>query len=735
MLQGFKDLNFPADYEYSSDGKNLPIEFYLTVFPIAKTIDLKLGYFSSNAIKLLAYGFARFLYNGGKLRIITNHYLYNADKELLDNKPFDNTILDLSNLEELKESLTKNDEHFFDCLKFLINKGRLEIVPVMLKPGNMAHYKQGVFTDFFGDKIFADGSCNFTGAGLIENGESISIFRSWGSGYEKRKINSKEPEIQSILSKENEKYKYLSIDDIKNAIQSIGKDKSVDILLSESPVVKNESIQYNQKIKKLISEERETIREQIISINENPRFPFNSEPRAYQKEAYQKWLSNNYSGLFAMATGTGKTITSLNCLLNLWIEYETYQAVILVPSKALVTQWKKECNLFNFKKIIEVSSSNNFWQRELNTLSASLIFSPNTDFIVIATYRSFESERFQKIFKKFPKTTLLIADEAHNIASPSIIPIIKELHLERRIALSATPNRRFDPEGNSTIEEVFNTKPPYTYSYSMRQAIDNGFLCQYIYHPYIAYLNEFELKEYKEITSKLVKFFDAEKQNFSDNSLVSRLLIQRKSVIHKAASKLEVFRSILCDIQKTHKKLNNALVYVPEGVDENNHQIMDNFLSVYEKQIPNSRAISYTGETPNRDVILDHFENGIYESIFSMKCLDEGIDIPRAEIAIFCSSTGNPRQFIQRRGRVLRNHSNKRRAYIYDLIVLPSKSSLGENRALEQKLVKDEMVRVIYFASLANNYYDTMKKLEPLCENYDLNIYALQRELEEDDGL
>lgn len=731
ILKGFKHLILPKNFEYSSDSDSLPIEFYLNVFPLSKQIDLKLGYFSTKALRLLAYGFARFIYNGGTLRIITNHYLYNSDRKLLDNAISNESELDLTDLEQIKTSLTGEEEHFFDCLRYLIKESRLEIVPVMLKPGRMAHYKQGVFTDFHGDQLFIDGSCNFTGAGLLENGESISVFRSWGSDYEKSKILSKKPQINRILEKNDEKYEYLNHEKILDAISTLGKERDVEELLSQSNRITEKETSINYKLKRLLVKEHESIAEEIKKTKETPRFPFNSKPRPYQEEAYENWRRNDHSGLFAMATGTGKTITALNSLLRLWQQEGFYQSIILAPSKALVSQWIDECKLFNFKNIIEVSSRNGRWVDELNTLCASILFNKKVSFIIVSTYSSFSKSRFQSVFKKIPSTALFIADEAHNIASQTMLPLLDNLHLSRRIALSATPTRQFDPEGNAIIERVFNTQPPYTYSFSMRQAIDEEFLCRYIYKPYITYLDDSELDAYKEISRKLLSFFDSESQKFQSNPIVQKLLIQRKSIIHKAKSKTATFRRILRDVKQQHGILKNALVYIPEGVDEDDDHFMDKFLNIFQEEFNNEKAVSYTSESLNKEAILDLFESGIYNAVFSMKCLDEGVDIPRAEIAIFCSSTGNPRQFIQRRGRVLRKHPEKDKAFIYDIIVLPRIDSESEFMSIERKLVKDEMTRVIYFSSLSENYYQIMDRLNAVCEDYDLNIYSLQSELEE----
>lgn len=728
----FKDINFPNNYEYSSDSNDLPLEFYLDVFPKSKTVYLKLGYFSSSAIKVLAYGFAQFIYRGGTIKIVTNHFLYSSDQELIDSELSNDSAIEanlLDDLNALKKALTSESEQFIDCLKFLIKINRVEIIPVMLLPNKMAHYKQGVFIDEEQNSIFMDGSCNFTASGLLENGENISVYRSWGEGFEKRKVTNKIKDILSICEKKSPQYKYLERSEILDAISSLGKERTIDELLKNEAELMN--IYLDKTNSKVIKKYKVEI-EKIIEIEKNePKFPFNSSPREYQQNAYSNWVKNNYKGVFSMATGTGKTITSLNCLLNIHKEQGFYQAVILVPGKTLLKQWIEEVNSFNFKNIIPASSDFPKWNVQVSELITSLLFDKQKSFVLITTYVTFTNEKFQKLFKKLPKQSLLIADEAHNLGSPQVKEIIKDFHIEKRIALSATLTRQFDDVGNRIIEEVFDSTYPYTYNFSMKKAIDEGVLCQYDYFPHFVYLEEDELEAYVEISRKLLKFFDFDKGTFKSSDIVQRLLIQRKAIIHKASGKLPVFKKILRKHFEEYSSISNSFVYVPEGDDGEDQNILDKFLVEYETLFPNNRAYAYTSETDNREKVLELFDKGFVDTLFSMKCLDEGVDVPRTELAIFCSSTGNPRQFIQRRGRVLRSHPNKARAVIHDMVVIPSVAPNDETKTIERKLLRDELIRVVYFASLARNYYTIMNMFTSIAESYDIDLYGIQKAIED----
>ncbi|MCC4832819.1 DEAD/DEAH box helicase family protein [Shewanella sp. 10N.7] len=727
----FFDVDFPDNFEYSSDSNNLPLEFYLQAFPRSKTVYLKLGYFSSSAIRVLAYGFAQFIYNGGTIKIVTNHFLYGTDKQLLDS----NTATDdeinkqlISNLNWLKDSLTTESEQFFNCLKYLIKRNRLEIIPVMLFPNKMVHYKQGIFIDKDDNTIFMDGSCNFTANGLLENAENISVYRSWGDTFEKIKIKDKRPDITQVCDRENDQYVYLESGKILDAVSSLGKEKSVENLLAdEKDLLKNSTFKTNADIIETYKKNLDVL---IEKEKCEPKFPFSSEPREYQVDAYNSWLKNSKQGIFAMATGTGKTITSLNCLLNEYKKDNKYQAIILVPSKVLLNQWADEVSLFNFSNVHLISSEYK-WKPALNQLTTHLMFDADVSFVLICTYTTFSSEKFDKYRASLPKETVFIADEAHNIGSIKMKALLPELPFERRIALSATPKRKFDEEGNSKIESFFNSYEPYTFSFSMERAIREGILCSYDYFPKVVLLTDEELTNYIDISKKLARFFDKKSGTFKKNDMLEKLLLARKRIIHKASNKKQAFKSILHKYAINNGQLKNSFVYTPEGSDSEGQNIMEEYLSILEDISPSTRAYAYTSNTQSKKEVMDKFEKGIIDSLFSMKCLDEGVDIPRTELAIFCSSTGNPRQFIQRRGRVLRKHPDKKKATIYDLVVVPSLEHDSSTFAFEKSLMREELIRVIYFASLADNYYSALEQFEPIADFYDLSLYAIQNELGE----
>lgn len=736
-----KNVNWAENRNYRTGSQDEPVQFHLDALCNSKTFDLLLGYFSSSALNVLSLGFANFIYSGGRMRAVINNVLSEEDKTAIEKgqkKEAFSTVYNFNNVRELKASLDEYGKHFFECFAWLIANDRIEIKIIKPKDGKgIAHYKSGVFSDGV-DSICFKSSCNFTAYGLLENLEELECFLSWENGRSNKQIGAQNEYFNEIFNEKADFVEYLNIDDVKAAIKNDFGDKNIhELLIQEKELLsKRDKIFNNSKIQKSIKSATEQINE-FDKIEKAPKFPYPEGSRPYQIEAYNKWVENDKKGLFAMATGTGKTLTSLNCLLNQYKENSSYKAVILVPTIALVNQWKDECRKFNFNNVITVSSQEK-WPQNISFLNSASNFI-DVSFVIIVTYASFYRNNFQSHFKNLPKETLLIADEAHNLGSNNISKVLPKIHLNQRIGLSATPDRKFDDIGNKSIEDFFNDKPPFVYSYTMEQAMQMGWLCKYKYYPHIVKLTDVELEEYVKKSKQLIKYFDNQTKRYKDCKEVEILLLERKRIIHKAQNKLAVFKNILDEEFSERGNLKYTLVYVPEGVEPNYDDVDDFIEDQDDISLINeyTRAVSstdnsvmvkqYTSNTSNRNEVIKGFQQGKIDVLTSMKCLDEGVDVPRSELAIFCASTGNPRQFIQRRGRVLRNHPDKTFAVIHDLVVVPNIDD-ESTFEMEKNMIKKELERVVDFSNLAINKIDTYNELRPILNHYNLNLYDTQND-------
>lgn len=729
-------------YRYSTGREYSPFDFCLLALSNSTKLDIGLGYFSSASFNILSTGLAHFICNGGNMRLYINQYLNEDDYNLLhSNMVVDYEEYILKSFNALKEVFSKRDEHFFKCLSYLIQTNRIEIKIVIPKDGGLAHEKFGVFTDENGDKVAFTGSMNLTAAALVKNIETIECTCSWKSEDSHERIENSEQDFLDIWTGANENVLVFPANKFcKELVRVYSNVDTNELLLQEKEIIRK--LSQNSTTEEII---------QTVPTIKEPHFPYKylDGPRPYQIEAYEKWIQNDKMGIFAMATGTGKTITSLYCALQEYQKDGSYQLLILVPTIALVEQWIDEIAQFDFKNVISVFSENPQWRQQIAKLEDKVHRGKNVSYVIISTYQSFTNKDFQQVLLLLPDKMILIADEAHNIGSESVRAVFRKLHIKRRIALSATPNRIYDEEGTAELEGFFNDTPPYVYNFSMKKAIEEGRLMEYCYYPKIAYLNNNEMQEYAKITELLLRLFNCDTIPFKDSQKAKELLMLRKRILHKADDKIRVFKEIITDIGQD--KLKYCFVYAPEGwkmfdsddalfysksddyleADKDNETIIKKMLDTTKNIFPNATCNTYTGKNSKteRKAILKGFEDGQINVLFAMKCLDEGVDIPRAEYGIFASSTGNPRQFIQRRGRLLRKHPEKTFAHIFDIVVVPDYKSPFYSREfwnIERSLVMGELSRVAYFANLAtNNYTGALKSLDDITRFYDLILSEL----------
>lgn len=749
------EIVFPLHRHFKSRTEWEPIGFFSDCLCNATQFDLMLGFFSSSAIHVLSDGFASFLYNGGRMRLIANDILTEQDREAINKGEIDTPIpfFDIKNIERLKDTLSARDTHFFDCLSWLIRNNRLDIRIIAPKNGiGISHTKSGLFSDSVNNVAF-NGSCNFSRSALIDNIESLTAFCDWDANTTAATVKQIGDEFERVFTGQDENIVFVPTDNIRTHIVETFYHKELQELLEEESRFIQQDLQIKslpqsvkealERAKNKVESEIEEIRKQseiIPPVDLNmPRFPYETGPREYQQQAFTNWRNNHQKGLFAMATGTGKTITALNCLLEIYNRYGYYKAIILVPTITLVEQWEAECRKFHFNSIIKVCSKYNNWSTSIANLRLLEMANPNNDssYIIISTYASFARRDVFDSLKQFPRTRLLlIADEAHNMGSGRMAQRLCEIPYLRRIGLSATPERQFDEEGNQKLMEFFGCGEGYTFEYSMAKAIENGALCRYYYYPHIVRLTESEMKDYAALSKKIARVMDF--PDLEEESL-KMLLLKRKRIIHKAANKQTVFKQVLQQEWKKRGNLNYTLVYVPEGnqldegsvfdetdtiaSDEDSAHLIEEFTRIVRDMDSRIIVRQFTSESTDRDAMLQDFSEGRINVLTSMKCLDEGVDVPRSELAIFCASTGNPRQFIQRRGRVLRTHRDKHCATIHDLIVIPDHLSNEGSFSGERSLVESELKRVRNFALLSENLNDTYNELQSVLNNYNLSLF------------
>jgi DNA phosphorothioation system restriction enzyme len=453
-----------------------------------------------------------------------------------------------------------------------------------------------------------------------------------------------------------------------------------------------------------------------------PQMPVSLQLRQYQRQAVNNWFANNGRGTLKMATGSGKTITALAVACELYKQIHLQALLVVCPYRHLVTQWARECEKFNLQPILAFENLRS-WQSQLSSQLYNLHSGSQPFITVITTNSTLIGDGFQSQLKYFPEKTLIIGDEAHNLGAPKLEESLPR-RVGLRLALSATPERYFDETGTQSIFNYFGSvlQPEFT----LKDAIHQGALVRYLYYPILVELTDIESRVYAKITQKIGKALlyrekeIGESNQFEDIEDLKPLLMQRARLIGAAANKLKALRELMA----TRRETSHTLFYCGDGSQEvgqrsNLHQLKE-VAKILGVEL-GYRISTYTAQTSleEREILRHQFESGELQGLVAIRCLDEGVDIPAIQTAVILASSGNPRQFIQRRGRVLRPHPGKERATIFDMIVLPPDLD-RKTLEVERNLLRKELRRFVEFADLADNAGEARMKLLDLQKRYGL---------------
>jgi DNA phosphorothioation system restriction enzyme len=450
-----------------------------------------------------------------------------------------------------------------------------------------------------------------------------------------------------------------------------------------------------------------------------PKIPIDIQLRQYQKQAVANWFANQGRGTLKMATGSGKTIAALAIATELYQKINLQVLLVVCPYRHLVTQWARECHKFGMEPILAFESVHS-WQNQLSTQLYNIRAGNQAFLTIITTNATLIGEGLQSQLKYFPEKTLIVGDEAHNLGATKLEQSLPR-NIGLRLALSATPERYFDEIGTQFIFDYFGSvlQPEFT----LADAIKQGALVHYLYYPVLVELTEPETVAYAKLTKRIGwALMDEEKEEkIESKDTLTSLLMQRARLIGAAANKLTALRKLMLKRLDT----NHTLFYCGDGSVEGSVTAESNRqLAAVAKLLGADlryRINTYTAETPltEREDLRGQFETGELQGLVAIRCLDEGVDIPAIETAVILASSSNPRQFIQRRGRILRPYPGKQRATLFDMIVLPP--DLGrETLEVERNLLRKELRRFLEFADLADNAGEARMKLLQIQKIYGL---------------
>lgn len=429
--------------------------------------------------------------------------------------------------------------------------------------------------------------------------------------------------------------------------------------------------------------------------------------------------------MYDMATGSGKTITALGSLSRLSKELsEKISIIIVVPYQHLVEQWVEDIVKFNVKPIIAYSYPGQNWRKEFNDAVNAYNATAIDNFCIITTNATFILNDFQNILKKFRRNFCFVADEVHNLGANKIRELLPK-KARYRLGLSATIDRFRDEEGTETLKRYFGKT---CLTFSLKEAINRGFLTSYYYYPVVTYLAQDELEKYKELTKLIIKNGGTDPENSKNKEYLELLLIKRARIIAGCRSKID--RLIECIAP--YKECTHMLVYCGatkydnDNIDDSDQikQIDAVNIRLYNDLNIKTRKFTSSESKSERTDIIKAFADGVdLQAITAIKCLDEGVNIPAIQKAFILASSTNPKEYIQRRGRVLRKSKGKEYAEIYDFITLPRPLSEVPFCSLEEleydySLVKKEFKRMLEFAETARNPLDIDLLREEIIDTY-----------------
>ena len=726
----FSDLQIKQEYRSPHD--NIVSDFYIPILKHAISYKRAVGFFSSTALNEISKGISFLVQNNGIVQIVASPYLSDEDIEAI-RKGYN--LRDEIIKNAIIRTLTQSDNYFeqerLNLLANLIADSKLDIKIAITEEANnfgMYHEKMGIFSDNDGNKIAFSGSMNESSNAFFSNYESIDVFCNWVSQEDKERVESKADTFSRIWNNSEENITIVDFPELKDEIINRYKKHPLNFNIDFEEELQLQSSSSTQQI-----------------INKYPYIPANVKLHDYQCSAIDNWVENNYRGIFDMATGTGKTLTGLGAVTRLSQDLDHNLAVIIVcPYQHLVEQWVEDIERFNIKPIIGYSASSQkdwLYRLEKAIFNHKLKVKNHNFFCLVCTNATFSTQKVQTQIEKINGNTLLLVDEAHNFGAERLSKLLLEKY-KYRLALSATIDRHNDEEGTAKLYNFFGEK---CIEYTLEHAISEKKLTRYKYYPVITTLNDDEISIYNDLSYEISKCIIKTKNGkVKLNEKGKILAMQRSRLVAGAADKL----TKLAEYIKPYINDKHILVYcgatniLQTDKDESDTDEADlRQIDAVSILLGNTLKMNVSHFTSREDIterekLKQEFSKGInLQALIAIKCLDEGVNIPAIKTAFILASTTNPKEYIQRRGRVLRLSEGKDFAVIYDFLALPRSinkvSSLTDEQVRREiTLVKNELNRAEEFARIAMNMAEAENTIESIKQAYSIDDYLINLEEE-----
>jgi superfamily II DNA or RNA helicase len=687
----FRQLNLKSSYDSGVD--DILWDFYIPTLSMANRYDRIAGFFSSSSLAVSAKGLKNFILNHGSMRLVTCPKLNMTDVELIENRIrnidevlYTNFIKDINSIE------TQFQRDHVSALGWMLEQELLDIRIAVIKRGNklcsadeiersgIMHQKVGIMYDSNGDIISFSGSNNESASGWCNNIEEFKVFNNWqyGEAFFENYIRPDQIKFDDFW---NSKRRDVEMKKLPEAIK--------EHLLEISHDFEPEYIDYRKYYKSSTNRE--------LQPKEELKLFF------YQKDAVEKWENNGRRLLLEMATGCGKTRTAIGCMKKVFDEKKPILVVVSCPMKNLSMQWKDDIESLDiiYDQSIVVNGDVAGWRIKLSRELSKLSVGRYKSLIVFTTHGICSDEKFIESMRGLNRKidTFIIGDEVHGMGAHENRKGLLEIY-KYRLGLSATPSRWFDEYGSQLILGYFGGD---AYVFSIHDALithnpltNKPYLVNFTYNAKFIEMTPEELFDYKSLSdriNRLSSFKDTEHQQEG----LQRMLFKRAEIEKVAENKYRALIEILDEIMRK-ETLDNTIIFVAPQQMERVQAILKQKNISYHRYTQEHGTVSEEryGGVSERKNIENHFKKCDYQVLLAVKCLDEGIDIPTADRAIIMASSTNPREYVQRTGRIIRQAPGKYRAELYDIIIRPSLDAFdNENMAqLEKTIFEKELVRV-----------------------------------------
>ena len=694
--------NLQLKHSYSSENDNLVDDFYIPVLNEAQVYRRVTGYFSSSSLFIAARGFSEFIKKGGRFQFILNIQLSNEDYEQIEKgiKSPEDIIQSrfLSDLSDLEDECKKNHAK---VIGWLISNNQMEIkigfIENKVVGHEILHQKLGILEDPDNNIITFVGSNNESKSGWLHNSEKFKVFFSWEKNYQDS-ITEDIKEFNDLWNNRAKKTRVIPFPEaVKQDLIKIYKKEFYpleDLLLAVDGVCETDNSNgYGTK-------------------KQSPIL------RQYQLDAIDAWFANNGRGIFEMATGTGKTYTAIGVLQKLLKQGKKLVTIICAPFLHLTTQWEQNIHDMGVNiPIVYASSMDPKWRDRCTDKIFDNRLGKLPYFIILATHDTISSDKFIEITEDIKSPVLIIADEVHGMGSVERINGLIDKY-EYRLGLSATPHRYFDELGTKKLLKYFDKS---VYEFNLHRAINEinpatneSYLVPYDYHIIFAELDSEEMDKYAAISRQIAILFSKKHRTKDEELLLEKRLRDRQDILKNAGEKYSLFKDLIKQLKK-EGEISHTLVYCsPQQIEPVQDILRQSGKIVQHKFTSGEDATRHQEKYSNmteRDYLLHNFDKGIYNILVAIKCLDEGVDVPSTRNAILMCSSGNPKEYIQRRGRVLRRFPGKNKAVIFDFSAVPNFKDSRLNPEIEQKIFDSQMKRLAEFAKDAMNQSEVLRQL------------------------